>query len=38
MKYIKKYEDLGIFSKNLVFDYLIKTFKKTIRTYDFFVA
>ncbi|MBP8641319.1 MAG: restriction endonuclease, partial [Oscillospiraceae bacterium] len=38
MKYIEKYACMDILSENAVFEYLLSSFKDTIRTYDFFVA
>ena len=38
MKYIDKYELMGISSKDAAFEYLLANLKDTIRTYDFFVA
>ena len=38
MKYIQMYRQLGIFSKNDVFEHFMSTLRGTIRTYDFFVA
>lgn len=38
MKYIDKYNSMGILSENAAFEYLLANLKDTIRTYDFFVA
>lgn len=38
MKYIDKYKEMGILTKNAAFEYLTSSLKETIRTYDFFVA
>lgn len=38
MKMIDKYRQMGINSKEEVFEYLMNNLKDTIRTYDFFVA
>jgi type II restriction enzyme len=38
LKYIKKYQEINLPDSDAVFNYLLKTLKKTIRTYDFFVA
>ncbi len=38
MKYIEKYNDLGLHSMDEVFNYLTGSLKNTIKSYDFFVA
>ena len=38
MKYINGYKQIGAFSDNEVFEYILENLKDTIHTYDFFVA